>query len=708
MGEHVFCLFCKFCKKLKNNSCSVSCSCSCNSIKFFFFTDNELSIRLSFRFEWKEISQYLLTNNLNDLKKYAIKGNLKSSKFRSICWALFFGLLDNENSGAWGKERAEQRKKYIALKEMYYINPQVLKNANDDPLSQSDKSVWNQHFCDQELCAVIKQDVVRTFPGIDFFRKSHIQEILVSILFCYARQNPDMCYRQGMHEIIAPILFVIHSDHQAYRHYCEMNVDGEFCPILEELLIADYLEADAYSLFNHVMVEIEHFYRINDVRPTATGYFPISQYSSVEHSPEETVVPEQSCQQEIKQDVEVIGQLNIIREQILAKADPALYNHLMQLDIPLSLFGIRWLRLLFGREFALLDLLILWDAIFAEDEQFNLTSYVVVAMLITIREKIINSDYTSCLTFLMKYPNTIDISMIIKLALHIKSPQKYENPFYGSRGEVATLPRKIQKSQYIETSTNKFYESNASSTAQLNQETMARVNGIQKKSARATVKNAAQSQIGNEHDLGIVEGYRENDPEVSILTLQHAQSIMSISRYKLIQYVSAMRKNLPENTNPIVHQSLDGIEEICSLLKNCYSTYAATINIPCPVEPAFEANEAAGATLLHKPLRNLTLDLNSTEALTTKKHPWRRIDDNSSSPLKHSDYYEIPENSLIANKLFGNVREIPMRVFKSATAHEQKSQYQVDPKDMLTPDPTKDRKEYECLENENESHINRQ
>jgi hypothetical protein len=38
--------------------------------------------------------------------------------------------------------------------------------------------------------------VVRTFPGVDFFRKDMIQDAMVNILFCYARENPAMCYRQ--------------------------------------------------------------------------------------------------------------------------------------------------------------------------------------------------------------------------------------------------------------------------------------------------------------------------------------------------------------------------------------------------------------------------------------------------------------------------------------------------------------------------------
>lgn len=46
----------------------------------------------------------------------------------------------------------------------------------------------------------------------------------------------------------------------------------------------------------------------------------------------------------------------------------------------------RWLRLLFGREFSLPDLLVVWDAIFAAGRHFQLTNYIVVAMLTQIRQ----------------------------------------------------------------------------------------------------------------------------------------------------------------------------------------------------------------------------------------------------------------------------------------------------------------------------------
>lgn len=86
--------------------------------------------------------------------------------------------------------------------------------ALDDPLSQSEESVWHQHFCDQELTKLINQDVLRTYPDVPFFRQPELQATMANILFCYARAHPHICYRQGMHELLAPLLFVISGDHE--------------------------------------------------------------------------------------------------------------------------------------------------------------------------------------------------------------------------------------------------------------------------------------------------------------------------------------------------------------------------------------------------------------------------------------------------------------------------------------------------------------
>ena len=35
---------------------------------------------------------------------------------------------------------------------------------------------------------------------------------MLDILFFYAKEHPDLTYRQGMHELLAPILFVLHAE----------------------------------------------------------------------------------------------------------------------------------------------------------------------------------------------------------------------------------------------------------------------------------------------------------------------------------------------------------------------------------------------------------------------------------------------------------------------------------------------------------------
>lgn len=56
-------------------------------------------------------------------------------------------------------------------------------------------------------------------------------------------------------------------------------------------------------------------------------------------------------------------------------------------------------------------------------------------------------DYTSSLTYLMKYPGNVDISQIIRHALHIQSPDQYERPPSAFITTQATqTPQKQQKS----------------------------------------------------------------------------------------------------------------------------------------------------------------------------------------------------------------------------------------------------------------------
>lgn len=53
------------------------------------------------------------------------------------------------------------------------------------------------------------KDVVRAFPDIEFFQHNKIQSLMVNILFNYARENSQIEYKQGMHEILGKNIAVL-------------------------------------------------------------------------------------------------------------------------------------------------------------------------------------------------------------------------------------------------------------------------------------------------------------------------------------------------------------------------------------------------------------------------------------------------------------------------------------------------------------------
>jgi TBC1 domain family protein 5 len=100
----------------------------------------------------------------------------------------------------WVTALQSLRSNYCFLQEKFHIDQKMkdlsLDPAINNPLSQEQDSPWNQHFQDGEMRKMIKQDVVRTFPEVDFFQTHLVRETLVNILFVYARCHPEIGYRQ--------------------------------------------------------------------------------------------------------------------------------------------------------------------------------------------------------------------------------------------------------------------------------------------------------------------------------------------------------------------------------------------------------------------------------------------------------------------------------------------------------------------------------
>jgi len=79
----------------------------------------------------------------------------------------------------------------------------------NNPLSLHDENPWREWFAAVDLRKTILQDVERTFPDIGYFRDDDVQQQLTNILFLYAVMHPDIEYRQGMHELLAPVYYAV-------------------------------------------------------------------------------------------------------------------------------------------------------------------------------------------------------------------------------------------------------------------------------------------------------------------------------------------------------------------------------------------------------------------------------------------------------------------------------------------------------------------
>jgi len=68
--------------------------------------------------------------------------------------------------------------------------------------------------CTLALTSIIltQRVTLSRFPDNDYFRSEKVQEQMGDILFIYCKINHDVSYRQGMHELVAHMLWVVSSE----------------------------------------------------------------------------------------------------------------------------------------------------------------------------------------------------------------------------------------------------------------------------------------------------------------------------------------------------------------------------------------------------------------------------------------------------------------------------------------------------------------
>jgi TBC1 domain family protein 5 len=133
-----------------------------------------------------------------------------------------------------------------------------------------------------------------------FFREPSTQKKLLDILFIYSKLNPDTGYRQGMHELLAPILWVVDCDAVDARSLRDGATGEEIESenLMLEIVDAAFVEHDAFNLFCALMQTTKAFYEVGDSKTSP-----------------------------------LVGRSRRIHEELLAAVDPDLEHHLVSIEI---------------------------------------------------------------------------------------------------------------------------------------------------------------------------------------------------------------------------------------------------------------------------------------------------------------------------------------------------------------------------------------
>ncbi|XP_062599064.1 TBC1 domain family member 13-like [Saccostrea cucullata] len=352
--------------------------------------------------------------DLKTLRKLCFNGCPYEHGYRSTCWKILLNYLPLDVS-QWKEILQKQRKLYAHFVDEMIVEPGMKASAghqvDDHPLNPNPDSNWGAFFKDNDMLLQIDKDCRRLCPDLFFFQKatdfpckeiihadSRVETLRKRVehcvlqseslqvdrfgksnmiatnlgyslftLYLYANLTPGQGYVQGMNEILGPIYYTFASDPR--------NEWKEFA------------EADSFFCFTNLMAEIRDIFI-------------------------KTLDLDAECG---------IGSMMAKFSKKLKDKDEFLYNRIQELDLKPQYYAFRWLTLLLSQEFPLPDVLRIWDSLFADENRFNFLICICCAMLMSVRNDIINEDFPTVMKLVQNFQlSKIDLQLVLAKAVDIR------------------------------------------------------------------------------------------------------------------------------------------------------------------------------------------------------------------------------------------------------------------------------------------------
>lgn len=356
--------------------------------------------------------------DLGSVKERCWSGRITPSN-RAWAWRLLLGVIpDGGDAVEVEAALSSAAEKYFRLRAEHL--PDISSASADDsgdPLSGV-ASGWSRFYASADLRAEIQKDLDRlVLSGLaeDHFSKSVYMPCMLTVLTVWATANEEIGYRQGMHEILALVVVVL-EDESAFG--CRRQRDDDEAS----------READCYALFDAIMAGHADSFKSGKDAPVI-----------------------EACRQ--------------AQSAALGRFDPELAAILQRHEVEAQLYGLRWFRLLFLREFEAPANLAVCDAIFAavsydrscgHPDHISFETVVqsfFVALLIAFGPTLRRAqDQMDCLGLLMRpQPDQTNVDEVLRYAKRVVFRQPEERgtiePAAAAAPQPLAGPEEVKKEE---------------------------------------------------------------------------------------------------------------------------------------------------------------------------------------------------------------------------------------------------------------------
>jgi len=332
--------------------------------------------------------------------------NMSRLQLRGLGWMRQLGKLKGKNAPECRSNLRQQRLYYDRL-----VSQSVLTQAGFEAhlkllaehikvtegtstteesahLEDTIKALQRDFADTQTIQAEIEKDLIRTpltYLGLEDHREG-----ISRILIVWAKEHPNVGFKQGMTDLLVVILWVL----RAEREGCKTNAQS---PLLAVFFDPDHIEHDAFALLEAVL---QRMVPVFEPSPDATG-------------PEAALArPNGITADSSGKRIRPAGLPNLldhVQNILLDYTDPKLAVHLRRVGLEPHMFMIKWVRVLFAREFDLPQVVLCWDALIGvTPTDFALLDAVCLAILSqpTLRDSLVHncSDLAECLEALKYLP----------------------------------------------------------------------------------------------------------------------------------------------------------------------------------------------------------------------------------------------------------------------------------------------------------------